>query len=196
MGSSLVAQMVKNPPAMQETWVLSLCLEDPLEKRITLHSSILGWSIPWTEEPGGLHSILLQRVRHNWALIHTHTHPVLCLVPQPCLTLCDPVDCSPSGSSVHEDSAGKSTGVGYHALLRGIFPTPGIEPRSPTMQVDSLPSEPPGKPMNTGVGSLSLLQGIFLTQELRWGLLHCRRILYQLNYQGSPPTHIHTSRSY
>ena len=53
------------------------------------------------------------------------------------------------------------------------------------MQVDSLPSEPPGKPTNTEVGSLSLLQGIFLTQELNWGLLHCRRILYQLSYQGS-----------
>ena len=47
-------------------------------------------------------------------------------------------------------------------------------------------SEPPGKPKNSGVGSLSLLQGIFPTQELSWGLLHCRWILYQLSYQGSP----------
>ena len=46
--------------------------------------------------------------------------------------------------------------------------------------------ESAGKPRNTGVGSLSLLQGIFLTQELNWGLLYCRWILYQLNYQGSP----------
>ena len=53
-------------------------------------------------------------------------------------------------------------------------------------QVDSLPAEPQGKPKNTGVGSLSLLQQIFLTQELNWGLLHCRRILYQLSYEGSP----------
>ncbi|XP_070242097.1 glycolipid transfer protein isoform X1 [Bos mutus] len=52
-------------------------------------------------------------------------------------------------------------------------------------QADSLPAEPQGKPKNTGVGSLSLRQGIFLTQELNWGLLHCRRILYQLSYQGS-----------
>ena len=57
---------------------------------------------------------------------------------------------------------------------------------SPTLQVDSLSAEPQGKPRNTGVGSLSLLQEIFLTQELNWGLLHCRRILYQLSYQGSP----------
>ena len=61
----------------------------------------------------------------------------------------------------------------------------GIEPRSPALQVDFLPSEPLGKPENTGVVSLSLLQGIFPTQESRWCLLHCRRILYQLSYQGS-----------
>ena len=64
------------------------------------------------------------------------------------------------------------------------LPNPGIKPRSPKLQVDCLPSEPPGKPKNTVMGSLSVLQGILLTQELNWGLLHCRRILYQLNYQG------------
>ena len=62
----------------------------------------------------------------------------------------------------------------------------GIEPRSTTLWVDSLPSEPPGKPKNTRVGSLSLLQGIFPTQESSWGLLHYRQILYQLSYQGIP----------
>ena len=61
-----------------------------------------------------------------------------------------------------------------------------IEPRSPTLQADSLPAEPPGKPKNTGVGGLSLVQGVFPTQESKQGLLHCRRILYQLSYQGSP----------
>ena len=55
---------------------------------------------------------------------------------------------------------------------------------SPTLQVDSLPAEPPRNPKNTGVGSLSLLQGIFLTQKSNQGLLHCRWILYQLSYQG------------
>ena len=54
------------------------------------------------------------------------------------------------------------------------------------LQADSLLSEPQGKPKNTGEGSLSLLQGIFLAQELNWGLLHCRWILYQLSYQGRP----------
>ena len=54
VSSSLVAQMVKNLPAAQETWVQSLGQEDPLEKVMATHSSILAWRIPWTEEPGGL----------------------------------------------------------------------------------------------------------------------------------------------
>ena len=57
--------MVKNLPAMQETWVQSLGQEDLLEEGIATHSSILAWRIPWTEEPGGLQPIGLQRVRHN-----------------------------------------------------------------------------------------------------------------------------------
>ena len=61
-----------------------------------------------------------------------------------------------------------------------------LEPRSPALQVDSLPAELQGKPENTGVDSLSLLQWIFPTQELNWDLLHCRQILYELSYQGSP----------
>ena len=51
-----MAHVVKNLPAMQETWVRSLCQEDPLEKEMATHSSILAWRIPWTEEPGGLYS--------------------------------------------------------------------------------------------------------------------------------------------
>ena len=109
----------------------------------------------------------------------------LCLVAQSCLTLCDPLDCSPQGSSVHGDSPGKNTEMGCHVLLQGIFPTqqsnlgpqhcwqilyhlshqgsprilewvaypfswglpdPGIEPGCPALQVDSLPTELPGKP--------------------------------------------------
>jgi len=61
----LVAQMVKNLPVVQETQVRSLGWEEPLEKGIATHSSILTWRIPWTEEPGGLWSMGLQRVRHN-----------------------------------------------------------------------------------------------------------------------------------
>ena len=95
-----------------------------------------------------------------------------------------PMDCSLPCSSVHGDSPGKNTRVGCHALLQGIFP--GIEPRSPALQTDSLLSEPTGKPKNTRVGSLSLLQGIFPTQGSNSGLPHCRWILYRLSHQGGP----------
>ena len=61
--ASLVAQPLKNLPAMWETWVVTLSWEDPLEKGISTHSSILAWRIPWTKEPGGLQSMGLQRVR-------------------------------------------------------------------------------------------------------------------------------------
>ena len=89
---------------------------------------------------------------------------VLCLVTQSCLTIFDPMDCSPRGSSVHGGSPGKNTGVGCHALLQEIFPAQRSKPRPSTLWVDSLPSELPGKPKNTGVGSPSLLQGIFSAQ--------------------------------
>ena len=74
------------------------------------------------------------------------------------------------------NSPGQNTEVGSLSLLQGI------EPRSPALQVDSLPSEPQGKPKNTEVGSLSLLQQIFPTQESNQGLLH----FYQQIHQGSP----------
>ena len=66
----------------------------------------------------------------------------------------------------------------------GNFPNPGIKPRSPALQAGSLPAEPPGNPKTTGVGSLSLLQGIFPIQESHQSLLHCRWALYQLSHQG------------
>ena len=183
----------------------------------------------------------------------------MCLVTQSYPTLCDPMDCSMPGLW---GFSRQNSGVGCHALLQGNLPNPGIKARSPTLQVDSLPSEPWGKPRilewvaypfsrassqprnwtrvsciegeffsschqgslrilewvaypfcsrssrprdRTGVsciaggfftiwamreaheywsGSLSLLQGNFPTQALNQGLLHCRRILYQLSYEG------------
>ena len=63
----MVAQMVKNLPAMQEVWVQFLGQKDPLEKRMATHSCILAWKIPWTEEPGGLQSMVSQRIRHDKA---------------------------------------------------------------------------------------------------------------------------------
>ena len=61
----MVAQRLKRLPGMRETWVRSLSLEDPLEKEMATHSSILAWRIPWREEPGRLQSMGLQRVGHN-----------------------------------------------------------------------------------------------------------------------------------
>ena len=79
------------------------------------------------------------------------------------------------------------------------FSSGSFQPRNqrgfPALQVDSLPTEPQGKPKNSGMGGLSLPQRIFPTQESNQGLLHCRWILYQLNYQGSPWYQGNPSRS-
>ena len=131
---------------------------------------------------------------------------VLFLVTQSCVTLCDPMDCSPPGSFVHGDSTGKNTGVGCHALLQGILPTqgsnpglphreqifyslshqgsprilewvaylfprgsihPGIEPRSPALQADSLPAELPAILKETGVTDhlTCLMRNLYAGQE-------------------------------
>ena len=74
---TLVAQRLKRMPAMWETWVWSLGWEDSLEKEMATHSSILAWRIPWTEEPGGLQSMGLQRVGHNWVTSLTHSLYIL-----------------------------------------------------------------------------------------------------------------------
>ena len=100
---------------------------------------------------------------------------MLMKVAQLCWTL------RPHGLYSPWSSPGQNTGVDSRDL-----PNLGMEPRCPTLQENSLPAEPWGKPKNTGVGNLFLLQQIFLTQESNWGLLHCRWILHQLNYQGSP----------
>ena len=96
-----------------------------------------------------------------------------------------PTLCNPTAYTVH--------GILQARILEWVaFPFsrgsshPGMEPRSPALQADSLPAEPQGKPKNTRVGSLSLLQLIFPTQESNEGLLHCRWILYQLSHMGNP----------
>ena len=92
----------------------------------------------------------------------------------------------PHGLHSSWNSPGQNTGVGSLSLtFPGDLPNPGMEPRSPALQTDSLSDEPQGKPKNTGMDNLSLLQQIFLTQESNPGLLHCRQIFYKLNYQGS-----------
>ena len=96
-----------------------------------------------------------------------------------CVRLCDPMDYIQS-----REFSRPAYWSGFPSP--GNLPNPVIKRRSPALQVDTLPAEPQAKSKNTGVGSLSFLQGIFLTQESNQGLLHCRQILYQLSYQGSP----------
>ena len=87
---------------------------------------------------------------------------VLCLVIQLRLTLCNSIDCSLPGSSVHGDSPSKNTGAGCYILLQGIFPTQGIKSRSALLQMYSLSSEPPGKPPSLFFfGHLSPLKSIW-----------------------------------
>ena len=155
--------MVKNLSARQETWVWSLGQEDPLEKRMATHSSILAWRIPWTEEPGGvLQSMGSQRVGHDWAtntFTYTHTYKHIFFFRffslaaaaaakslQSCPTLCDPRDGSLPGSAIH-----------------GIFQARVLE-----------------------WVAISFSRGIFLTQGSNPGFLHCRQILYHLSHQRSP----------
>ena len=130
------------------------------------------------------HLLCLVRILHHWAPWEARN---ACVVLRHSV-LADSVTLS---TVVHQ--APLFMGVLQVRLLeRGAMPSsrgssqPGHGARSPAVWADSLPSEPPGKPKNTGVGSLSLLQGIFLSQELNWGLLNCRRILYQLSYPGKP----------
>ena len=103
------------------------------------------------------------------------------LVTQSCPTLCDPMDCGHQAPLSVEFPKEYRSGLPFPSP--GHRPNPRIEPRSPTLQADSLPAKPKGKPKNTRVCSLSLLQGIFPTQELNRGVLHWRQILYQLSYQ-------------
>ena len=111
----------------------------------------------------------------------------VCLVAQSCLTL-RPHGLQSTRLLCTWGFSRQEYWSGLPYFPPGDLPNPGIEPRSPTLQVDSLLSESPGEPKNTGIGSLSLLQGIFLTQESNLVLLHYRQILHQLSYQRSPIT--------
>ena len=148
----------------------------PWREGMAIHSSILAWRSPGPEEPGRLQSMGLQRVGHDWGDLE-RMHSLLsfstscCSVVRSCPTL------QP------------------HGLKHTRLPCPSPSPRvcsNSTQRLECLPGpfllsglwNSPGQ--NTGVGSLSFLQGIFPTQELNWGLLHKRWILYQPSYQGSP----------
>ena len=143
--------------------------------------SILSWKDSPKLKP-------LQRNKFDWGVplffVPQSAKHCAVLIHSTDLTLCDIMGCRLPGTSVHGDSPGKNAGVGCHGLLQGIFPIQGLYPglciagRFFIFWVTR-------KPQNTGVGSLSLLQGNFLTQELNQGPLHCKWILHQLKYQHS-----------
>ena len=110
------------------------------------------------------------------------TVPV-CLVSQSCLTLCDPMDYSPSGSSVHRDSPGKNNGVGCHALLQGISPTQGSNPGLPNIASRSFTIWATREAHEYWNGEPIPSAGDLPDQDLNWGLLHYRQILYHQSYQ-------------
>ena len=176
-----------------DTYVLSLCPPHPGQEERHRYRE---WTSGYRGGRGGWDAL----GGEVW-----HIYTVLCSLAQSRPTLFDPTDSSPPGSSVHGISQARI--VEWVAISRG-FPQPRVKPRAPTWQVDSLLSEPPGKlkntgkckPLshvqlyspwnspgqNTGVGSLSLLRGIFATPGRNTGLPHYRRILYQVSLKGSP----------
>ena len=140
--------MLKNLPAIQETQGRSLCWEDPLEKGMVTHSSILAWRIPRTEEPGALQSMGLQRDGQDWATnIFTFGTLFVCVysVSQSCRTLCDPTGLACQASL----SMGFPRQEYWNELpfpTPGDLPDPGIEPMSPVLQADSSPLNHQGSP--------------------------------------------------
>ena len=157
---------------MQETHVQSLGQEDPLEEIMATHTSILDWRGPWTEEPAGLQSIELQRSGYNWsdlALKIILQLSELSFSLHLTLEIVHNCPLTPNSIAWHSKEVCES-----HLVVSNSLQPHGLY--SPWNSPDQ----------NTRVGSLSLLQGIFPTQGLNPGLLHCGRILYQLSHQGSP----------
>ena len=132
-------------------------------------------------------TIIICSPHQHFACCNNYTKKVK--VAQSCPTLCNHMD-----YTVHGILQGRIPEWVAFPFSRG-----SSQPRDQTqvsvLQVDSLPAETPGKPKNTGVGCLFLLQWIFMTQESNLGPLHCRRILYQLSYKGIPNNYTNTTEN-
>ena len=148
------------------------------------------WNIEWNIEWMTLVIRIFQKFLRNHVFKHLK---VKVKVTQSCPTLCNLMNYTVHG--ILQAWILEWVTVPFLFPSSGDLSNPGIKPRSPTLQADSLPGEPQEKPKNTGVGSLSLLQEIFPIQESNWGLLHCRRILYQLSYEGSPFKHLENAKN-
>ena len=165
---SLVAQLLKNLPAVWETWVQSLGWEDPLEKGKATHSSILAWRISWTiqsvqsmgcKESDRTEWLSLHFIRLSYIILKFIYQNSYAAIRIPlCMHACSVMSDSlwPHGLYSPWNSPGQNTGVGSLSLLQGIFPTQGSNPGL-WLQSDSLPAELPGKPYNQGLLLLLLL---------------------------------------
>ena len=180
------------------SWVSGVCIRETEPGFIQLptpllrcrdHTCLHSGRGPGHRHPGGSHTPCVpSHQARPLATLGYCIRPTNNPMTQRKSEICSVVSSSlqPQGLYCPWNSPGQNTGVGSLSLLQGDLPNAGIEPRSPTLQVDSLPAEPQGKPENTRLGSLPLLQWIFTTQELNRGLLRCRWILYQLSYEASP----------
>ena len=149
------------------------------DKNLNKNESVLKKKKKFSFLTSGNHGCqVLKLVFQARRTVHGYQHfKVKVKLPQSCLTPCDPWTIQSLEFSRPDSWSMQSF------PSPGGLPNPGVKSRSPTLQVGSLPAEPQGKPKNAGVGCLSLLQRIFLTQELNWSLLHCRQILYKLSCQ-------------
>ena len=155
---------------MQETWVQSLSLNNPLEEKMATHSSILAWEIPWTEEPGDIQSIGMQRVRHDWvewtelvfffrfftiigyykilSIVPCATQYTHAQLPSPVWVFVTPwtVACQ-APLSMGFPRQEYWSGLPFPSL--GDLSNPGIEPTSPVLTGRFFTSKPPGKPIRS-----------------------------------------------
>ena len=157
------------------------------------HSSVLAWRIPWTEKPGRLQSMGSHRVRHTEATqqqqqqqhIYVSNHHTVQLKLIQCFVSIVSQNTKMPSSQLEINKRGLIKKSVIHMVVVQLLSHVRLSLLHGQQPARLLcPWDSPGK--STGVGSHSLLQGIFPTQESKLGLLYCRQILYQLRYRGSP----------
>ena len=183
--TSLVVQTVKHLSTMWKTWVRSLCWEDPLEKEMAIHSSSIAWKIPWTEEPGRLQSMGLQRVRHDW--VTSLSFPFSYLSKRWFASFCfQKIQNKNVTLSVWFSHSVVSDSFQHHKLQHARppcpSPTPGVYQTHGHWVGDAIqPSHPPPSPSPPAL-NLSWHQGLF-----KWvsSLHHVAKVLeFQLQHQS------------
>ena len=181
------SSVVKNSPTsqeMQESLVRSLGKEDPLVKEMATHSSTLAWRIPINKEAWWATVHGMARVRHNLTIISPPQTYTNFTIEQKTMILFINEFYEPNKRLIQKISDKDSTKRKNYSPTLLLSESHSVVSNFSQPHGLYSPWNPPGQ--NTGVGSLSLLHGIFPTQGLNLGLPHCRWILYQLNHKGSP----------